>query len=252
MSHVSGPGLASLNSGRQKKGGGDARRHSGVRPCPPPDLAGGPRRTVFPVCRGGHMLTCKQCGYQNDEGETFCRVCGSYLGWGADPSRRESGTSSGSPKTPLPAEGSDVTAALPAAVPEAADRLKSRLAVEDPYDRARRLAIPVTPVAPSAGKSSEQARSSSPPMSAESRRVEIGVAPGQPAVEPGGEGSCQVRVRNSGTIVEQFSLELVGDDTAWAVVGPATLNVYPGTDMSATIRLRPPRTSRTLVGRHPD
>jgi hypothetical protein len=59
-----------------------------------------------------------------------------------------------------------------------------------------------------------------------------------------------VQVRNSGTIVEQFSLELVGGDTAWAVVEPATLNVYPGTDVSATIRLRPPRTSRALAGNH--
>jgi hypothetical protein len=104
----------------------------------------------------------------------------------------------------------------------------------------------VTPVAPSAGKRSEQA---SPPP-AEIRRVEISLSPNQLSVEPGQEGSCQVRVRNSGTIVEQFSLELVGDDEAWAVVEPATLNVYPGTDMSATLRLRPPRTSGTLAGNH--
>src|SRR5260370_11551171 len=205
---------------------------------------------ISAVRRGGYMETCKQCGHQNDEGETFCRVCGAYLGWGADRSGRESGTSSGSSETPLPVEGLDVTAAPPPAVPEAADRLKSRPAVEDPYDRARQLAIPVTPIAPSAGKSSEQASSPSPLASAGSRGVEIGVSQGQLTVEPGGEGSCQVRVRNSGTIVEQFSLELVGGDTAWAVVEPATLNVYPGTDMTATILLRPPRTSSTLAVNH--
>jgi hypothetical protein len=136
--------------------------------------------------------------------------------------------------------------APPPADPEAADLLKSRLAVEDPYDRVRLLAIPVTPVAPSAGKSSERA---SPPP-AESRRVEISVARGHFSIEPGREESCQVRVRNRGTIVEQFALELVGDDVTWAVVEPGRLNVYPGTDMSATIWLRPPRTAGTLAGSH--
>lgn len=122
--------------------------------------------------------------------------------------------------------------------------------MEDPSERARRLAVPVTPVAPSAGKSPGAASSPSSAPPAERRRVEISVVPGQLSVEPGGEESCQVRVRNSGTIVEQFALDLAGDDVTWAVVEPATLNVYPGTDMSATIRLRPPRTSRTRAGNH--
>jgi hypothetical protein len=35
-------------------------------------------------------------------------------------------------------------------------------------------------------------------------------------VEPGGEASAEVRVRNTGTVVDQFACNVLGDASAWA------------------------------------
>jgi hypothetical protein len=63
------------------------------------------------------------------------------------------------------------------------------------------------------------------------------------AVQPGGETSCEIRVRNSGQVVDQFTLEVLGDAAGWAVVEPSTLSLFPGAEAVARIRFKPPKTS---------
>ena len=60
-------------------------------------------------------------------------------------------------------------------------------------------------------------------------------------VEPGEEVRTTVKVRNSGTIVEQYRLDVLGPAAPWAEVVPAEVSVYPGTDMEVQLILRPPR-----------
>ena len=62
-------------------------------------------------------------------------------------------------------------------------------------------------------------------------------------VQPGGETSCEIRVRNSGTVVDQFTLEVLGDAAGWAIVEPSTLSLFPGAEATARIRFKPPRVS---------
>src|SRR5438045_533294 len=52
-------------------------------------------------------------------------------------------------------------------------------------------------------------------------------------VTPGGEAVSEVRVRNSGTVVDQFTLEVLGDASAWAIVEPAVIPLFPRADTRA-------------------
>src|SRR5256885_1915460 len=62
-------------------------------------------------------------------------------------------------------------------------------------------------------------------------------------VTPGGEAVSEVRVRNSGTVVDQFTLEVLGDASAWAIVEPAVVPLFPGAETVARIKFKPPKSS---------
>jgi hypothetical protein len=62
-------------------------------------------------------------------------------------------------------------------------------------------------------------------------------------VTPGGEAVSEVRIRNSGTVVDQFTLEVLGDASAWAIVEPAVIPLFPGAEAVARIRFKPPKSS---------
>jgi hypothetical protein len=66
-------------------------------------------------------------------------------------------------------------------------------------------------------------------------------------VTPGGEAVSEVRVRNSGTVVDQFTLEVLGDASAWAIVEPAVIPLFPGAEAVARIRFKPPKSSSVLA-----
>lgn len=70
-------------------------------------------------------------------------------------------------------------------------------------------------------------------------------------VDPGGEAAIEVRVRNTGQVVDQFALEVLGAAAGWATVEPASLNLFPGKEETARIRFRPPRAPSTPAGEIP-
>ncbi|MGW0993291.1 COG1470 family protein [Streptomyces sp. NPDC002523] len=70
-------------------------------------------------------------------------------------------------------------------------------------------------------------------------------------VEPGGEADLPVQVLNSGNVVEECRFEVVGPCADWATVEPESLSLYPGSTGSATVKLRPPRTSQVAPGETP-
>ena len=75
------------------------------------------------------------------------------------------------------------------------------------------------------------------------------LTPTEIAVEPGAEALCEVRIRNTGTIVDEFLIGLRGEAVAWAEVEPASLRLFPGDEEVARIRLRPPRSPTVRAGR---
>ncbi len=68
------------------------------------------------------------------------------------------------------------------------------------------------------------------------------------AVEPGGEVAVDLRLRNTGGVVDEFTLEVVGDSAGWASVDPPTVSLFPGAEGAARILFRPPRVASTPAG----
>ncbi len=68
------------------------------------------------------------------------------------------------------------------------------------------------------------------------------------AVAPGAQASADIRVRNNGTVVDQFTLEVLGDASAWSTAEPPVVSLFPGAEQSIRITFRPPRTSDVPAG----
>jgi hypothetical protein len=69
--------------------------------------------------------------------------------------------------------------------------------------------------------------------------------------DPGGETSCSIRVRNTGKVVDQVLVDVIGDAQPWSTVEPAQLNLLPGTDAVARVVFRPPRSGAVPAGMVP-
>jgi hypothetical protein len=73
----------------------------------------------------------------------------------------------------------------------------------------------------------------------------------QLSVTPGQAVEAKVLVRNNGTLVDQFSLDIVGDSREYTEIEPRVMNLMPGTEGEATITFAPPRNSSVLAGQVP-
>ena len=77
------------------------------------------------------------------------------------------------------------------------------------------------------------------------------LAQGTATVEPGGEALYQITVRNTGTVVDQFTFEVVGDCAPWASVSPESVSLLPGAEQEVQLAFRPPRGSEVPAGEYP-
>ncbi len=68
------------------------------------------------------------------------------------------------------------------------------------------------------------------------------------AVDPGQETTASIRVRNTGQVVDQFTLSILGDAQGWATVDPPSLSLFPGAEGTATITFRPPKSAEIPAG----
>ncbi|WP_086668309.1 hypothetical protein [Lentzea kentuckyensis] len=71
------------------------------------------------------------------------------------------------------------------------------------------------------------------------------------AVAPGGDVTCQVMVRNAGELVDQFTIDVVGDAASWSHAEPAVVNLNPGESAPVLVRFTPPRETGVLAGSVP-
>jgi hypothetical protein len=71
------------------------------------------------------------------------------------------------------------------------------------------------------------------------------------AVTPGEEVWVDIRVRNTGTVVDVLHVEVVGDAAAWATVEPPSASLFPGQDQTVTVRFRPPMSADGPAGSVP-
>jgi hypothetical protein len=77
------------------------------------------------------------------------------------------------------------------------------------------------------------------------------ITPASLAVEPGGQATCEVRVRNTGTVVDEFRFEILGDAAGWTTVTPPSLSLFPNAEGTVTLTFRPPRDAGVAAGPMP-
>jgi hypothetical protein len=71
------------------------------------------------------------------------------------------------------------------------------------------------------------------------------------AVEPGQGVSIDIKIRNTGSVVDEFALDVLGDAAGWASVEPPSISLFPGADGTAKAVFRPPRLASTPAGAVP-
>jgi len=78
--------------------------------------------------------------------------------------------------------------------------------------------------------------------------VSASVLPSSLAVEPGGEQSCWIQIRNTGEIVDEFVFEVLGDARDWVELDPPKLSLFPAAEGELKLTFRPPRRSTIPAG----
>ncbi|MEO5705212.1 MAG: hypothetical protein ABIZ52_03375 [Candidatus Limnocylindrales bacterium] len=77
------------------------------------------------------------------------------------------------------------------------------------------------------------------------------IEPANLQVDPGAEASLVVRVRNRGSIVDQFDISVVGPTSPWVSVDPPSLRLFPDKEGEARITFRPPRAPDPAADTYP-
>jgi hypothetical protein len=73
----------------------------------------------------------------------------------------------------------------------------------------------------------------------------------QLAVTPGSPATVQLRARNTGSVVDQITFQILGDAQAWAAVTPPSLSLFPGAEDVVSITFTPPRSAQVPAGQMP-
>jgi hypothetical protein len=68
------------------------------------------------------------------------------------------------------------------------------------------------------------------------------------SVEPGNVATVRVKVQNTGQIVDEFVIDVLGDAAAWASSSPPMVRLFPGQEEVATISFRPARAADVRSG----
>jgi hypothetical protein len=67
-------------------------------------------------------------------------------------------------------------------------------------------------------------------------------------VAPGGAANVELTVRNTGSVVDEFRIEILGEGAQWTTASPAVLPLFPGASAPVTITFNPPRRSDRVAG----
>ena len=84
-----------------------------------------------------------------------------------------------------------------------------------------------------------------------SRVVTVGISPIALVVNPGESATATLTIRNTGTIVERFSFEVLGDMAEWARLDPDAVSLLPNTERTVDVRFSPPRAPKPTAGMRP-
>jgi len=78
--------------------------------------------------------------------------------------------------------------------------------------------------------------------------AEASLTPAVLPVRPGAEAVAELSVTNTGTVVDSFTLEVLGDAAAWARCEPPVLSLFPGQSETVRVTFQPPAGPGTRPG----
>jgi hypothetical protein len=81
--------------------------------------------------------------------------------------------------------------------------------------------------------------------------VVVNLEADQLVVEPGKTATGELSLINTGTIVEQFTILLIGEVTPWTEAEPPVVSLFPGAQQTVHLRFSPPRAYTTPAGEVP-
>jgi hypothetical protein len=67
-------------------------------------------------------------------------------------------------------------------------------------------------------------------------------------VDAGGEVSVDLQIKNSGAVVDEFTVEVLGAAKPWSTIEPPTISLFPEATGTVRITIRPPRAATTTAG----
>jgi hypothetical protein len=213
------------------------------------------------------MIICKECGRHNPNGTTFCenKECGSYLEWSGEmamtqavpvvPSGPAAGAGAGPaapnrPATPPPPPPSPPPPPGSGSAPRRAGGARKAGAGAIPPapvlgGTVKRAAVPPTP---KAGADAPRARR------VDSRHLGLTLnidGEREISVEPNATVFCQLTVKNTGTVVDRYVVQVLGDASRWARVEPAEVNLVPAAEAIVSVSFTPPRRPDVAAGMRP-
>ena len=77
------------------------------------------------------------------------------------------------------------------------------------------------------------------------------LAPRALKAEAGGEARCEVKIRNAGTVVDQFIIDVLGTAAEWAECEPTSVNLLPGDEATVSVVFKPPKDYSARAGEMP-
>jgi hypothetical protein len=67
-------------------------------------------------------------------------------------------------------------------------------------------------------------------------------------VEPGATTTAKLLVRNTGQVVDQFTIDVVGNSGEWTKVEPKVVNLLPGADVEVAVTFAPAKSPEVAAG----
>lgn len=75
--------------------------------------------------------------------------------------------------------------------------------------------------------------------------------PASTTVDPGNTATVQLRLRNTGDVVDEYRCVPVGDIAPYVTVEPPSIRLFPGTTGTVELTFAPPRTPDATAGPNP-
>ena len=74
------------------------------------------------------------------------------------------------------------------------------------------------------------------------------LAPERVAVEPGGDSQITLQLQNRGAVVDELTIEVLGDAASWITLSRSRVAIFPGQSDTVAVELKPPRASHLHAG----